>query len=98
MIRLLKTVVVIVLLMIAYIAIVNRDSMAMTTRQKVLKAMYPFFTGLNRLLGTNTSVRSNPGDVPPVVSLYDLQVTMIDGTKKLMSDFKGKKCHLTDHS
>jgi glutathione peroxidase len=91
MIRLLKTVVVIALLMIAYIAIVNRNSMEMSTRQKVLKAMYPFFTGLNRLFGTNTSVRSNPGDVPPVVSLYELQVTMIDGTKKSMADFKGKK-------
>lgn len=74
-----------------YVFVVNRNSMEMTTRQKLLKAFYPFFTGLNRLLGTNTSVLTNPAQVKPPASLYDLEVTMIDGTTRSMSDFSGKK-------
>ena len=49
----------VVLLMIAiaamsYFFYVNRNSVGMTTRQKVLKAVYPAWIFLTKLIGINT--------------------------------------------
>lgn len=78
-------------LLAGYVWIVNINSKEMTGRQKLLKAFYPLFTGLNRMLGTNSKVLVNKEGIRPPSSIYDLQVKMIDGTMKSMADFKGKK-------
>lgn len=78
-------------LIAAYVLFVNRNTMDMTARQRVLKAGYPFLTWFNKLLGARTTVRSNDAGLQPAVSLYDLEVTMIDGSRKKMSDFRGRK-------
>jgi glutathione peroxidase len=79
------------LLATLYVIYVNRNSMEMTARQKILKAFYPVLSGINKLFGANSTVLNNDGKQPPLTSLYDIEITMIDGSKKRMSDFRGRK-------
>jgi glutathione peroxidase len=83
--------VVTVALIAAYVIFINRNSMEMTARQKILKAFYPVLSGINRLFGANSTVLTNEERKQPTTSLYDIEVTMIDGTRKTMSAFRGKK-------
>jgi glutathione peroxidase len=87
---------VIAAVLFSYITYANRNTMEMTPRQKILKAFYPAISGLNKLFGTNVSVSSNEARVKPVRSIYDLEITMINGSKKKMSDFRGKKLLLVN--
>lgn len=91
MIRFLTAILLCGILFIVYVSYVNRNSMEMTARQKVLKALYPVFAGINKLFNANSTVLTNEGGLKPHTSLYDIEVTMIDGSRKKMSDFRGKK-------
>ena len=73
--KLKKTLIVIVLLAIAfwgYVEIVNLNSKHMTGRQKVLKAIYPAWMWWAKLKGKNTTELSNRQKQPPV-SFYSLK-------------------------
>ena len=39
---------------VVYVEIVNRNSVNMTYRQKILKAIYPAFMWITRVTGTNS--------------------------------------------
>lgn len=65
--------------------------MEMTLRQRLLKAAYPAFTAFSRLTGAHSDVRMNEKRVVPPSSLYDIPVTMNDGSVKNLSEFKGRK-------
>jgi glutathione peroxidase len=74
---------------------VNRNSVNMTTKQKVLKAFYPALMWINKLTGTNnSSLKKKP--VPPTVSFYSLQTTLSDGSSFDFSGLKGKKILLVN--
>lgn len=75
----------------AYIIFVNRNTMEMTPRQRILKAAYPFLTGFGKLIGSKATAVSNHTGQKPNASLYDIELTMIDGSRKKMSDFRGRK-------
>ena len=79
-----------------YVELVNRNSKNMTVRQKVLKAIYPLFTGFNRLFGKNTKIIRNRSNVQPVRSIYDLSVRLNDGKILSLRDLKGKKMLLVN--
>jgi glutathione peroxidase len=96
----LKRLVIVILLLATsfwlYVEVVNRNSKNMTARQKVLKAIYPLFTGYNRLFGKNTKIITNKDNVQPVQSIYNLSVQLNDGTRLALSDLKGKKILLVN--
>lgn len=80
----------------AYVEIVNRNSKDMTARQKVLKAIYPLFTGYKKLFGKGTKVLSNKNNIPPVHSFYNLSVELNDGNLLRFDSLKGKKVLLVN--
>ena len=91
----LKRVGIVILLLAAsfmvYVEVVNRNSKNMTGRQKVMKAIYPIFTSLNRLFGKNTRIITNNSNVLPLRSIYDLSIQLNDGGRLSLQDLKGKK-------
>jgi len=75
-----------------YVAIVNRNSTTMTTRQKLLKAIYPAFMWMQ---GKKANVLANEKVQPPV-SFYSLKGTMNNGSEFDFSQLKGKKVLLVN--
>lgn len=63
----------------------------MTSRQKVLKGIYPMLTRISRLLGSNNQFILAEKKVMPPLSIYEQQFQLIDGTLCSLSQFKGKK-------
>jgi glutathione peroxidase len=86
-----KGLLIISVLLGAYVLYVNRNSMDMTPRQRILKAAYPFLTKVNQWFSAKSTVLSNDTRQQPNASLYDIEVTLIDGSRKKMSDFRGRK-------
>ena len=80
---------------VGYVIIVNNNSVNMTGRQKILKAMYPVLMWVNKVTGKNTSVLTHAA-VPPPVSFYSLTTTLLNGTTLDMASLKGKKVLLVN--
>ena len=78
-----------------YVQIVNRNSINMTYRQKVLKAIYPAWMWWAKLKGVNTKQLSNE-KAAPAVSFYSLKDTLNDGTAFDFAQLKGKKVLLVN--
>jgi len=79
-----------------YVAIVNRNTMDMSGRQKLLKAIYPVITSVGRLMGRNADNIENKHGVKPVQPVYDINIILNDGTTKSLAEFKGKKIMLVN--
>ena len=79
-----------------YVAIVTRNVKDMTIRQRILKAVYPAFTWLNKLTGKNSKVFTNPTPAAPPQSFYDLSFTLNNGEAVPLSKYKGKKILLVN--
>lgn len=79
-----------VVVFITYVLVSNKND-AMSVRQKILKSVYPVFTAINRMVGAHNLVLANQSGVKPAASLYDITVTMNNGQKRNMAEFKGKK-------
>jgi len=97
--KLRKILIVILLIVIAfwgYVEIVNRNSRNMSLRQKILKAIYPLYTGFKKMTGKGNKVVSNDKKVSPPSSLYDLSVTLNNGDFFQLSELKGKKILLVN--
>ncbi len=75
-----------------YVVIVNRNSTTMTTRQKLLKAVYPVFMWMQ---GKKAKVLSNEKTQPPV-SFYSLKATLSNGGEFDFNQLKGKKVLLVN--
>lgn len=78
-----------------YVGYVNSNSNNMTTRQKILKAIYPALMWATKITGTNTSDRKNESALAPV-SFYSLQTTLSDGGTFNFLGLKGKKVLLVN--
>jgi glutathione peroxidase len=76
--------------------LVNRNSKDMTTRQKILKAIYPVFTGIQRLAGAQAGVYAAPAGQANAASAHALTFRMIDGTEKPLEAYRGKKVLLVN--
>jgi glutathione peroxidase len=93
---LIRALLVLSLLFAGYVWFANRDSNMMTTRQKILKAVYPVFTGVQKIFKGQVGAYS-PGNVrTPPVSLYSLDIKMNDGTSQSLSAWEGKKILLVN--
>lgn len=75
-----------------YVVIVNRNSTTMTTRQKLLKAVYPVFMWMR---GKKAKVLTNEKMQPPV-SFYSLKGVMNNGREFDFTQLKGKKVLLVN--
>ncbi len=78
-----------------YVEIVNRKSVNMTGRQKVLKAVYPLWMWWANMRGKGTKKLTAP-PATPAVSFYTLTDTLIDGGVYGFSQLKGKKVLLVN--
>ncbi len=75
----------------AYVRFVNRNSKNMTSRQKVLKAVYPLWIGLTRIVGSHSRILTNTENKAPLKSIYDLTVTLNNGEEKPLRAYRGIK-------
>ncbi len=78
-----------------YVANANRNSKNMTTRQKILKAVYPALIWFSKVTGTNTTSLANT-PVSPAVSFYTLTAQLNDGKPLNLNEFKGRKILLVN--
>ncbi len=78
-----------------YVEIVNRNSINMTYRQKILKAVYPALMWISKTTGKKATMMENTTIKPPI-SLYDLTIQLNDGTALKLEDYKGKKILLVN--
>ncbi len=78
-----------------YVQIVNRNSINMTYRQKLLKAVYPAFMRIAKLTGANAKELAN-ADKTPTVPFYSLKDTLNDGSIFDFAQLKGKKVVLVN--
>jgi len=94
-----RVILIVVLLLITfwtYVVIVNRNSKNMTPRQKVLKAIYPLFTGFSKLFGKGVKTLRNEKSIQPPQSIYALSVETNDGNRLRLDSLKGKKMLLVN--
>ena len=78
-----------------YVEIANRNSKNMTGRQKILKAVYPLWIWWANKRGINARKASNDKAVP-LVSVYTLKDTLINGSEFDFGQLKGKKLLLVN--
>lgn len=99
MVRLLKKILILVAMLAlvfwVYVEVVNRNAKAMTTRQKILKAIYPAFMWLTKAADKNSTVLTNTKAVP-AVPFYSLSVKLNNGSVLDFATLKGKKVLLVN--
>jgi glutathione peroxidase len=74
---------------------ITRNSVNMTTRQKLLKAAYPVVMWFSNLAKSPKAILNNDTAMP-AVSFYSLTATIIDGIQFDFSTLKGKKIMLVN--
>jgi glutathione peroxidase len=79
-----------------YTGWVNRNTINMNLKQKILKAGYPLLMGLGKLKGKEKLVHENLHHVIPVHSVYSLPFKRIDGSIDSLQQYKGKKILLVN--
>lgn len=79
-----------------YVEIVNRNSVQMNYRQKVMKAIYPALMWFNKLKGGQAQVREPQKEELPPVPIHSLQVLLNNGDTLPLSTAKGKKLLLVN--
>jgi glutathione peroxidase len=84
-----------ILIFSIYVIIANSNSKNMTTKQKVLKAVYPMLMWFTKKAGVNSASISNT-TAEPIVPFYSLTATLINGVHLNMADYKGKKILLVN--
>ncbi len=93
-----KRFIIVLLVLIAvfavYVEIVNRNSINMTYRQKLLKAVYPALMWFTKLTGKNT--KELAGNKQPPVSFYSLKGQLNNGDILDFAELKGKKVLLVN--
>lgn len=92
--RLIIVLIIIIGVFAIYVEVVNRNSINMTYRQKVLKAVYPVLMWFTRLTGKNSKELS--GNSQPPVSFYFLHATLNNGDTLEFASLKGKKLLLVN--
>jgi len=68
----------------------------MTVRQTVLKAVYPLWMSLNRLLGKRSKVLVNKKNIQPFQSFYSLSVQLNNGSFLSFDSLRGRKLLLVN--
>lgn len=93
--RILVVFILTVIVFTGYTLFINRNSVNMTVRQKVLKAVYPAWILFTKLIGKNNLALVNQHAKPPV-AFHSLQSKLIDGSTFDFANLKGKKVLLVN--
>lgn len=78
-----------------YVEVVNRKGKNMTTKQKVMKAVYPLISFFSNIKGGEGQMKKNE-QTTPIEPFYDLQLTLNNGGTIPLSKFKGQKLLLVN--
>lgn len=73
---------------VAILALPNKQNKNMTTRQRILKKLYPLLMSMGKISGKKHTLS---GVEKSKTSIYDVSVTLTDGSNLDLSSFKGKK-------
>ncbi|WP_205508422.1 glutathione peroxidase [Longitalea arenae] len=68
----------------------------MTGKQRILKVVYPLWIAFTKLIGKNMKIITNSKNVAPVESIYDLSVSLNNGSSLPLQTYKGKKLLLVN--
>lgn len=79
----------------SYTFYTTRNSVNMTTRQKILKAAYPAIMWFSKIANGNKAIAEN-NSAQPQVDFYSLTANRIDGSSFNFSILKGKKVLLVN--
>lgn len=79
----------------SYVEFINRNSVQMTSRQKVLKAIYPLVRSFAGIVGRRTKVLTNEKLIQPLQPL-DFPVALNNGSLIQLDSLKGKKILLVN--
>ena len=93
--RMFMAVLLLLISFIAFVSIYNRNSVNMTLKQKILKAVYPAFIWLQKKSGKEQIISAEKKTEPPV-SFYTLSATAINGDTFNFTHLKGKKVLLVN--
>jgi glutathione peroxidase len=93
--RFLIVIAVLIISFIAYVQIVNRNSVNMTNRQKFLKAVYPMWMWFTKLTGKN-SEKLAATNKTPAIDFYSLKDTLNNGAAFNFTQLRGKKVLLVN--
>jgi glutathione peroxidase len=63
----------------------------MTSRQKILRLVYPLVIFRDKLKGTNKKILQNKNNVLPLTSLYTIPFELNDGNIETLSSYQGQK-------
>ncbi|MBS1668927.1 MAG: glutathione peroxidase [Bacteroidetes bacterium] len=63
----------------------------MTTKQKIIKALYPAILWASQLKNKSKRMQVNQKKIVPISSIYDLSVNLNNGDTILLENLKGKK-------
>jgi glutathione peroxidase len=74
-----------------YVWLINWNSENMTTRQKIMRAIYPVFTGIQRLTGAQARAYAATPERKTLAPIGDMRFRMNDGTEQSMQAYRGKK-------
>jgi glutathione peroxidase len=94
--RFLVVLALILLVFVSYVEVMNMNQPNMTYRQKMLKAFYPILMFFSKTTGKNGKSMNNTNGTTPPASIYDLSVTLNNGSQQSLADFKGKKILLVN--
>lgn len=94
--RFLVVIALFLLLFVVYVEIMNTNQKSLTYRQKVLNAFYPVLMFFSKATGKNGKSMSNTNGITPPASIYDLSITLNNGSQVPLSTYKGKKILLVN--
>ncbi len=93
--RILVVLLILLTLFTVYVKAVNSNSKNMTSRQKILKAVYPFLLWVSNVKNKNKML-ANEKNIQPVKSLFELKVMLNNGDSLDLGSLKGKKILLVN--
>ncbi len=82
---------VVLVMMVFAGACASSKTQGMSTRQTILRKIYPALTGITRFFGVNNRTIPAGQAVAPAVPVFDIPFELIDGTPASLAAFKGKK-------
>lgn len=68
----------------------------MTGKQKILKTVYPIWIAFTKLMGKNMKIVTNVNNVLPAESIFELSVSLNNGSTLPLQTCKGKKLLLVN--
>ncbi|MEN9949668.1 MAG: hypothetical protein RLY85_420 [Bacteroidota bacterium] len=82
---------VVLVMMVIAGACASSKTQGMSTRQTILRKIYPALTSITRFFGVNNRTIPAGQVVAPTVPVFDIPFELIDGTPASLAAFKGKK-------